>query len=209
MTTSLRHPACERYSLASIAILLAGFLVLSGCDTTGVGSFGGSAESRAERMAQSGDHSAAAGEYMGLAVDAVGYERDRYTLLAVEQFLDAGDETRARSAFRGVARPTSSSLLPLWTTDEAALHLYRGDADAALNLLEPLSREPLPRRDRLRVEALRADGWIQKQDPARAIELMMQRETWVEDRRGIERNRTRRYFALRPRRVSTRSYVAG
>jgi len=196
MTTSLRHPACERHSLASIILLLAGALVLGGCDTTGVGSFGGSAESRAERMAENGDHAAAAGEYMELAVDAVGSEQDRYTLLAVEQFLDAGDETRARSAFRGVARPTAGALVPLWTTNEAALHLYRGDADAALNLLEPLSREPLTRRDRLRVEALRADGWIQKQDPARAIELMMQRETWINDRRGIERNRTRLWQGL-------------
>ena len=202
MITSLRHPAWERRSLASTILLLASFLILSACDTTGGGAFGGSGENRAERLAQNGDHGAAAGAYMGLAVVAVGGERDRYTLLAVEQFLDAGDEARARSAFSGVAQPTSGRLLPLWTTNQAALHLYHGDADAALNLLEPLSREPLARRDRLRVEALRADAWIQKQDPTRAIELMTQRETWVSDRRGIERNRTRLWQGLlvsRPR----------
>ena len=137
-------------------------------------------------MAQSGDHGMAAGAYMGLAVDAIGSERDRYTLLAVEQYLDAGDATRARTAFRSVPRPASGDLLPLWTTNEAALLLYQGDADAALNLLEPLSRQPLQRRDRLRVEALRADAFIQKQDPMRAVELMMQRETWVTDRRGVD-----------------------
>jgi len=195
MTTKLRHPACERRSLASIALLVAGFLVLGGCDTTG-GAFGGSSENRAERMAASGDHAAAASAYMGLAVDALGSERDRYTLLAVEQYLDAGDATRARSAFAGVVRPASGSLLPLWSTDEAALQLYQGDPDAALSLLEPLSRQPLAVRDRLRVEALRADAWIQKEDPARAVELMTQRETWVSDRRGAERNRTRLWQGL-------------
>jgi outer membrane PBP1 activator LpoA protein len=196
MIKLLRHPACERYSLASILVLLASFLVISGCETPGGASFGGSGEKRAERMASDGDHAMAASAYMGLAVEAVGAERDRYTLLAVEQYLDAGDESRARSAFSAVARPQSRELLPLWTTNEAALQLYRGNADAALNLLEPLSRQPLQRRDRLRVEALRADAWIQKQDPLRAVELMMQRETWVTDRRGIRNNRSRLWQGL-------------
>ncbi len=196
MITSLRHPACERRSLASILIILSSFLVLSGCETSGGISLGGSSENRAERMARDGEHALAASAYMGLAVDAVGSERDRYTLLAVEQYLDAGDETRARSAFGGVARPSAGDLLPLWTTNEAALHLYRGNADAALTLLEPLSRQPLQRRDRLRVEALRADAWIQKQDPMRAVQLMTQRETWVTDRRGIEDNRSRLWQGL-------------
>ena len=196
MITTFLHPARERRSLASVVILAMSLFALSACDTTGIGGVGGSAESRAERLARNGDHADAASAYMGLAVDASGSERDRYTLLAVEQFLDAGDVTRARSAFSGVARPTSGSLAPLWNTDRAALYLYSGDADAALALLEPMSRQSLSRRDRLRVEALRADAWIQKQEPARAIELMTQRETWIEDRRGIEQNRTRLWQGL-------------
>jgi outer membrane PBP1 activator LpoA protein len=196
MITTFLHPARERRSLASVVILAMSLFALSACDTTGIGEVGGSAESRAERLARNGDHADAASAYMGLAVDASGSERDRYTLLAVEQFLDAGDVTRARSAFNGVTRPTSGSLVPLWNTDRAALYLYNGDADAALALLEPMSRQSLSRRDRLRVEALRADAWIQKQEPARAVELMTQRETWVEDRLGIEQNRTRLWQGL-------------
>ena len=196
MIESLRHPARERRPLASVVVLFLSLFALSACDTTGVGGIGGSAESRAERLARNGDHDDAASAYMGLAVDAVGSERDRYTLLAVEQFLDAGDVIRARSAFSGVAQPASGSLMPLWNTGRAALYLYNGDADAALGLLEPLSRQSLSQRDRLRVEALRADAWIQKQDPARAIELMTQRETWVDDRRGIEQSRTRLWQGL-------------
>jgi len=195
MIRSLRHPASERRLLASTLVLFVSLFALSACETTG-GGFGGSSESRAERMARDGDHDDAAGAYMGLAVNAAGTERDRYTLLAVEQYLDAGDLSRARSAFSGVARQTSGSLQPLWNTGRAALHLYDGDADAALNLLEPMSRQPLSQRDRLRVEVLRADAWIQKQDPTRAIELMTQRETWVDDRYGIEKNRTRLWQGL-------------
>ena len=147
-------------------------------------------------MAENGGHQEAAGAYMGLAVNAAGSERDRYTLLAVEQYLDAGDVARARTAFREVTRPSSGPLLPLWSTGRAALYLYYGDADAALSLLEPLSRQSLSQRDRLRVEVLRADAWIQKQDPVRAVELMTQRENWLDNRREVERNRERLWQGL-------------
>jgi outer membrane PBP1 activator LpoA protein len=195
MTGTSRHRASERHALASVAVALL-LLLLGGCDTTGIGGLSGSAEARAERLAANGEHGEAAAAYMDLAVDAAGRERDRYTLLAVEQYLDAGDVARARTAFRGVTRPTQGDLAALWTTNRAAFDLYNGEADAALNVLEPLSREALARRDRLRVEALRADAWFQKGDPARAVQLMMQRESWVSDRRGVERNRARLWQGL-------------
>ena len=121
MITRFLHPARERRLLASVVILTMSLFALSACDTTGMGGVGGSAESRAERLARNGDHADAASAYMGLAVDAIGSERDRYTLLAVEQYLDAGDEPRARSAFRGVAKPASGNLLPLLTTNDSSI----------------------------------------------------------------------------------------
>jgi len=196
MIKLLRHPASEHRPLASLLLLALALALLSGCETSGLSGMAGSVESRAERLAKNGNHGEAAGAYMGLAVVAVGTERDRYTLLAVEQYLDAGDVTRARSAFDDVARPSGGSLAALWNTNRAAFHLYSGDADAALALLEPMSRQSLSRRDRLRVEALRADAWIQKQDPARAVELMTQRETWLDDRQSIEQNRARLWQGL-------------
>ncbi|MGB5334820.1 MAG: penicillin-binding protein activator [Woeseiaceae bacterium] len=169
---------------------------LSGCETTGIGGMSLSGEGRAERLASRGDHAEAAGAYIALASEAVGPERDRLTLLAVEQWLDAGDVARAKNAFGTVSQPQSGALLPIWSTNSAALLLFSGAADEALGLLEPLSREPLTERDRLRVEALRADAWIQKQDPQRAVQIMTQREVWISDRRGIERNRQRLWQGL-------------
>ena len=182
--------------MASLLLLMLSLVLLSGCETSGLSGIAGSAESRAERLARNGDHDEAAGAYMGLAVEATGSERDRFTLLAAEQYLDAGDVTRARSAFGGVARPAGGSLEALWKTNRAAFHLYNGEADEALGLLEPMSRQSLSQRDRLRVEALRADAWIQKQDPTRAIELMTQRESWLDDRRSVEQNRARLWHGL-------------
>jgi outer membrane PBP1 activator LpoA protein len=196
MTNYHLHPAGKSRSLASIVILLLSVLAYGGCQTTGMSGSSTSAEKRAERMAQNGEHDNAAAEYIGLATDAVGSDRDRLTLLAVEQWLDAGDVARARRGMASIQQAASGTLRPLWNTNTAALSLYRGDADAALHLLEPMSRQSLTMRDRLRVEALRADAWIQKQDPTRAVELMTQRETWLDSSREIEQNRIRLWQGL-------------
>ena len=196
MTLNLRHPAAKSRSLASIVVLLITSLILGACETTGLGGLSGSAERRAERLARDGNHDAAADAYVRLAASAVEIERERLTLLAIEQWLDAGEDSRARRGLSSVAAPTSGALLALWNTNVAALSLYRGDADAALEILEPMSRQSLSLRDRLRVEALRADAWIQKQDPARAVELMRQRETWLNGIHEIEKNRYRLWQGL-------------
>ncbi|MGI9233784.1 MAG: hypothetical protein ACR2RD_09155, partial [Woeseiaceae bacterium] len=194
--SNIRYPARDRHWLASTALILIVLVALSGCETTGLGGITMSGEGRAERLSLKGEHAEAASAYIALASEAIGTERDRLTLLAVEQWLDAGDVVRAKNAFGSVPRPAPGGPLAIWSTNTAALLLFEGAADDALGLLEPLSREPLAERDRLRVEALRADAWIQKQDPERAVQLMMQREVWIRGRRGIEQNRQRLWQGL-------------
>jgi outer membrane PBP1 activator LpoA protein len=170
--------------------------MLGSCAATGGIWTGLPGESRAERFAQDGEHQDAADIYFALAADTTGLDRDRLTMLAVEQWLDAGDTVRARTEFADVSRPGDAELRRLWNTNSAALLLYQGKADEALDILEPMSRRSLARNHRLRVEALRADAWIQKQEPARAIELMSQRESWLSGRRSIEQNRWHLWQAL-------------
>ncbi|MDH4125223.1 MAG: penicillin-binding protein activator [Gammaproteobacteria bacterium] len=171
-------------------------LAIGACATTGGGISSGPGEGRAERLAQNGQHRDAAAAYAELASATSGPARERLTLLAVEQWLDAGDASRARAAFVGVTAPGDTQLRQLWNTNSATLLLYRGDADGALQVLEAMSREPLPRNRRLRVDALRADAWIQKQDPARAIEIMTRRESLLSSRQDIEENRWHLWQAL-------------
>jgi outer membrane PBP1 activator LpoA protein len=147
-------------------------------------------------LAANGQHADAAGVYIGLATETMGEERTRLTLLAVEQWLDAGDVNRARSAFFGVERPRTEPLSWLWKTNQATFLLHLGQADDALALLEPMSQRSLPLRHRLRVDVLRADAWIQQQDPARAVELMMQRETWLTIGSDIDKSRWRLWQGL-------------
>jgi len=169
-------------------------VLLAACET---GDFtGGSSEGRAEALARNDEHADAAAIYIGLASSAAGSERDRLTLLAVAQWLDARDGRRAKSALRGVAKPAGGELLWLWSTDVAAIYLLEGRPDEALSILEPMSRTPMTQDHRARTEALRADAWFQKNEPARAVTLYMQRENWLDDRRDIEGNRSRLWQGL-------------
>jgi len=179
------------------ALLLFCALALSACATTEFGGFGGgSGEQRARAFAENGRHDDAAGAYIGLATNVEGLERDRLTLLAVEQWLFAGDGRRARNALGSVPTPAGGELLWLWSADAAALALWEGNPDEALALLEPLSQQPLHGDHRSRVEALRADAWFQKGDPLRAVDLYIQRENWLDDGRSIEANRQRLWAGL-------------
>jgi outer membrane PBP1 activator LpoA protein len=197
MNTFFRHPARVRSRVASAFVLLVLLFSLSACETTGGGSTSTSSGSgRADRLAQNGDHAEAANVFIAMASATTGIDRDRFTLLAVEQWLYAGDVNRARNAFDTVTRPQSGDVAWLYDSDTAALAIIDGDAETALRLLEPLSRQSLPLDYRLRIEALRADAWIQQGDPARAVELMIQRENWLSGSRAIEQNRTRLWQGL-------------
>ena len=176
-------------------------LSIGGCATSDFG-MGGS-ERRAAALAESGQYLEAAGAYIGLASRATGVERDRLTLLAVEQWLFAGDGRRAENALRQVATPTSGEMLWLWSANAAALSLWQGNPDRALSLLEPLSRQPLPASHRARVEALRGDAWFQKDDPLRAVDLYVQRENWLDGEQAVEANRQRLWAGLQVSRVQS------
>lgn len=193
MTPDSRHRFFQRGLLWGLAIAL----FLGGCATSDFGLSGGQGERRAERLAEAGRYDDAAGMYIGLAADATGSERDRFTLLAIEQWLFAGDGRRARNALRTIPAPAGGELLWLWSADAAALELWEGKPDNALALLEPLSRQALPAPHRVRVEALRADAWFQKNEPLRAVDLYLQRENWLPDQAAIERNRQRLWAGLK------------
>lgn len=170
---------------------------LSACETTGFSGISGlSGEPRAERLAADGRHADAASEYIGLASAASGAERERLTLLAIEQWLDAGDIARAKNASATVSRPAGGTSLGIWNTNRATMLLYEGKADDALAILDPMSNSAIPQTTRLRVEALRADAFFQKRDPVRAVELMRQRETWLDSPSSVQRNRERLWRGL-------------
>lgn len=171
--------------------------VVTACATGDYGNTGGGqAERRAASLAVRGQNADAAAIYIDLAAGATGEERQRLTLLAAEQWLDAGDGRRARSAMSSVATPADGDMRWLWNSNSAALALWEGKPDEALRLLEELSRQSLPVAYRSRAEALRADAWFQKGEPGRAVEIYLRRETWLDGRQRIRLNRQRLWDGL-------------
>jgi len=177
-------------------LLAALVLLMQGCAT---GDFGGGVsqgERRAVELAREGRHDEAAGQYIGLASDTTGVERDRLTLLAVEQWLDAGDGRRARSAMAEVNPPTDPEVRSIWDSNRAALLLWEGRPDAALDILRALAAQPLATERRIRVDSLRGDAWFQKADPVRAVNLYLQLEQSLSDDASIQSVRQRLWAGL-------------
>jgi outer membrane PBP1 activator LpoA protein len=184
------------YKTIRLPIIIVATMILAACASTG-GGFGGSqGERRAESLAQSGRFDDAAGAYIGLAVAEIGPERDRLTLLAVEQWLFAGDGRRARNALSQIPAPEGGELLWIWRANTAALSLWEGRPERALSLLESLASQPLPADHRARVEALRGDAWFQRGEPARAVNIYVQRENWLDTPHAIEAGRQRLWAGL-------------
>ncbi len=184
--------------LRTLILTLAAGLWLSACATGGgSGGLGAQSERRAEALRDHGQYAEAASVYIGLASGAQGRERERLTVLAVEQWLDAGDGRRAQNAMADVADLPDGDLRALWNLNRAALELWDGRPDNALNILEPMSAQPLSPIRRARVQALRGDAWFQKEDPQRAIALYAELERWLSDPALIERNRQRLWAGLK------------
>lgn len=184
-------------SAKSLLLLVMLSLFVAGCGSTGgIRGLDRSPERRAEVLAMEGRHDDAAGIYIGLASEAAGSERQRLTLLAVEQWLDAGDGRRARSAMSEIEAPTDVRLRQLWDSNRAAILLWRGKPDEALDILRPLSSQSLTAERRIRVDALRGDAWFQKDDPVRAVNLYLQLEQALIAEEDIDNARQRLWAGL-------------
>ncbi len=171
-------------------------LLLVGCATGDFGATGSQGERRAEALAAEGRYLDAAGLYIGLAGETTGQARDRLVLLAVENWLDGGDGRRARTAMSSVAPQDTTPLRVIWNTNRAALALWEGKPDQALDILRPMAAEPLDPAQRMRVDSLRGDAWFQKNDPVRAVNLYLQLEESLTDARDIDASRRRLWAGL-------------
>ena len=180
-------------NILSISLLI---FFLAACQSSGVNRLTSSGESRAIELANEARHEEAANIYIKLANNSNRIEKKRLRFLAVEQWLDAGNLNEAEKAMIDAQPPTSEALTLIWKTNLAALNLYQGNADEALKILSSMSEESLPLRDRLRVEMLQADAWIQKKDLIRAVDLMVKREAWLTDQNKIKTNRKRLWKGL-------------
>jgi len=180
-----------------ITLFLICTALAASCAAPNLSYIAGKNEHQAEILAATNQFYDAAGIYIGLATQAIGTERDRLTLLAVEQWLFAGDERRARNALSQIQRPSSGELLWLWTADASALLLWEGNPNGALSLLEPLEKETLPPKYRNRLDLLLADSWFQIGRLLSAVDLYIRRESKLLNIDAIRLSRKKLWAQLR------------
>jgi len=170
-----------------LAVLLIA-LFAAGCQTTPGGAGYTQAESRADALASAGRHQDAARIYIALAGDASGDERTRLTLLAVEEWLRAGDIVRARTAFSDTRRPAGADLATDWALTAARLDLAAGDAAGALERLQGLDDLTLRVEQRLSRDALRGAALFDTGRTREALDLLVRRELWLDDADAVRMN---------------------
>ena len=118
------------------------------------------------------------------------------TLLAIEKWLIAGDSDRARTAYASVQQPPAASNVTLERTVRARILLLREEPEEAIELLQWASAQPMPTARRLVVERLRAETYIALEQPARSIEIMRQRESYLGDTSDLEASREQLWAML-------------
>ena len=165
-------------------------VLLSACGGTPISSgFGDRPSSvRAERLAAAGDHQAAASMYVSLAGAQAGNVRDRYTLLAVQQWILATDERRAAVALSNVGEPQEQPLRNDWLLTTAALYNLRGNGERAIATLKESSPGEFSLSQRIAAEGIRGEALFLQDQPAEALATLQRRELWLNSQQEIANN---------------------
>lgn len=157
---------------------------------------GGPSLAKARQAAERGDHQEAASIYIQLASGEQADARDRYTLLAAGQWVEAGDARRASTAISGIEEPLDQPLRNDWLLTSGAVLILRGDGDAALRKLDDAVATDFSLNQRIIAERVRGDAYFLAGQPTIAISTLQKRELWLNSGTEIEDNHQRIWDGL-------------
>ncbi len=89
----------------------------------------------ARKMAERGDHKAASREYLDMAMQAGGTQKQRYMIFAAGELYLANDLEGAERVLKQAGTTIADSNVEVWAEVSAMLRLARNDPDGALNAL--------------------------------------------------------------------------
>ena len=162
---------------------------LAGCTAIPVISQTGAPEyaatSRAEQFASRGQHREAADAYLELANLTADYaERQSYLILMAHERLLAGFPEIAKNILNRLGEPIAESSLLLRSRVMAEIYIATDEPKRAL---ETLARAPASQDQEMMLEILRLQGnaLFRTGQPVAATEILIERETWLEDSNDI------------------------
>ena len=171
-------------------IILAG---LTGCATSPLTSWTNPPENtatHAEELSSQGQHQAAADAYLELARTTTDHtEHQRYLILIARERLLAGFPEVAETILSRLGEPIDDSNVLLWTLVTAETDIATGEPERALAIL---NRAPDTQDQQMMLEVLRLQGnaFFRIGQPVAATTILIERETWLEDRDAILAHQT-------------------
>lgn len=176
-------------NLVAVVLLLAA-LFLSACETGRIVRPQSQTErdaARAENLLQDGDATAAAALYEQLADSSPAAERNRYRLAAANAWWAAGEVERTRAALSDIEGELTPDELQLQVPLAARVDLARGQPERALQRLARLPRK-LPTPVLVNVLEIEGTALFRAGQPLRGIEVLVEREAWLESRADVLAN---------------------
>ncbi|MBA3562873.1 MAG: penicillin-binding protein activator [Gammaproteobacteria bacterium] len=176
-------------NLVAVVLLLAA-LFLSACETGRIVRPQSQTErdaARAENLLQDGDATAAAALYEQLADSSPATERNRYRLAAANAWWAAGEVERTRAALSDIEGELTPEELQLQVPLAARVDLARGQPERALQRLARLPRK-LPTPVLVNVLEIEGTALFRAGQPLRGIEVLVEREAWLESRADVLAN---------------------
>jgi len=148
------------------------------------------AANRAEDLAASNRHQAAADAYLELARQATDRtEQQRYLILMARERQLAGFPEVAKTILSRLGEPIDATNLLLWTRVAAEVAIATGEPERALAIL---NRAPAAQDQQmlLALLLLKGNALFRTGQPVAATSVMIERETWLEDSDDIVAHQT-------------------
>ena len=173
---------------AAICALLAA-LLLTACGSTPTRQAEPAdyATTEAREMAARGDHRAASREYLDMAAQASGTQKQRYLIFASGELYLANDLEGAERILNQAGADIAASNLEVWAEITAMLRLARNEPESALNALNQVKGTD-NKETAISILALRAQALFQLQQPQQAVATLLKREELLTSQTAIEEN---------------------
>jgi hypothetical protein len=141
----------------------------------------------AREMAERGDHKAASREYLDMAMQASGAQKQRYMIFAAGELYLANDLEGAERVLKQAGTNIASSNVEVWAEVSAMLRLARNDPDGALKVLNQVKGTD-NRETAASILSLRAQALFKLQQPQKAVATLLKREELLNNRAATEDN---------------------
>jgi outer membrane PBP1 activator LpoA protein len=189
--SSACNPIFDYRSYFQRAISLATILTVlltAACTPMQTGQQGESA-GNAQLMSEKGDHVAASREYLNLALQTAGDQRQRYLIFAAGELYLANDLDGTEKILDRLGDDIAEANLAIWAEVTALLKRARNDPEGALAALNQVTSTD-NKDSAARILLLRGESLFQLNRPESAVATLLKREELLTRRAAIEANRT-------------------